>query len=137
VTALQCNLDPDRLLPHSNRAGANMHLEDFDASVKMAQGNWSSRPGMRSYVHGSLQHASKITSALHDIQMCPVAQLRTFFMPSPDPSWPFRIPGTHSPFGPPDTVGLVLRPCLPSTLVSIQLGLAGRSQRLSYTQLHS
>ena len=38
MTALQCNLDPDRLLPHSNRAGANMHLEDFDDSVKMAQG---------------------------------------------------------------------------------------------------
>jgi hypothetical protein len=86
MTALQCNLDPDRLLPHSNRAGANMHLEDFDDSVKMAQGNWSSRPGMRSYVHGSLQHASKVTSALHDIQICPVAQLRTFFMPSPDPA---------------------------------------------------
>ena len=40
---------------------------------------------MRSYVHGSLQHASKVTAALHDIQICPVAQLRTFFMPSPDP----------------------------------------------------
>ena len=81
LTALRSGLDPERVLPHSNRSGPNMQLEDFEDSVKMAQGNWTTLPGMRSYVHGSLKHASKVTSALHDIQMCPVAHLRTFFMP--------------------------------------------------------
>ena len=57
-----------------------MHLEDFEDSVKIAQGNWASRPGMKSYVHGSLQHANKVTSAIHNLQMCPVVQLRTLLL---------------------------------------------------------
>ena len=92
LTALRSGLDPGRVLPHSNRSGPNMQLEDFEDSVKMAQGNWTTLPGMRSYVHGSLKHASKVTSALHDIQMCPVAHLRTFFMPICDP--PSSAPDT-------------------------------------------
>jgi len=68
------DLDPARMKMHSSvRSGALVALENETDAVKQRQGCWSSTEGMCNYLRGTLQHASHVSSLLHDSSLCPIS----------------------------------------------------------------
>lgn len=81
--ALHVGLDPRRLVPHSPRVAALMQLSDHGSEVHCRQGNWSNPKSLTPYVRGSLKHAYKVSSNLHDTSIVDLDYLRLMFMTPP------------------------------------------------------
>ena len=79
AVAVECKLDPKRLVPHSFRSGAQAQLELEDIARRMQQGGWKSAEGARVYARTALAHAHAVTDQLHNAAACPIKQTRLLF----------------------------------------------------------
>ena len=70
--AIECDLDPLRLLPHSLRSGVNAQIELESEERRIQQGGWHSYEGMSVYDRKMLAHARSIAALVHDHDACPL-----------------------------------------------------------------
>jgi hypothetical protein len=77
ILAIAFNIPVARLLPHSLRYGALLHIAaaGHDDHTKMAQGAWESLSGMRHYWRATTDHARAVASDLHDPSLAPLSHL--------------------------------------------------------------
>jgi hypothetical protein len=88
AVAVECKLDPARLVPHSFRSGAQAQLELEDIARRMQQGGWKSAAGARVYARTALAHAHAVTEQLHNVDACPIDQTRLLFTTHDDVGGP-------------------------------------------------
>jgi len=79
AVAVECKLDPKRLVPHSFRSGAQAQLELESIERRMQQGGWRSAEGARTYARTALAHAHAVAAQLHNSAACPIEQTRLIF----------------------------------------------------------
>ena len=91
AAAIDCKVEPSRLVPHSFRSGAQAQLELEDIARRMQQGGWKSAEGARTYARTALAHAHAVTHQLHNADVCPIDQTRLLFMNHTDVG-SFRAP---------------------------------------------
>jgi hypothetical protein len=73
ITADRLGMDGGRMVPHSIRFGGPQQLEEADEETQMAQGNWRSVQGMKTYTRRSIKHARTVTKMLHAPASCPLS----------------------------------------------------------------
>jgi hypothetical protein len=73
LVAVDLNLDPARLLPHSLRSGVLAQIELEPDERKEQQGGWLSKAGMKTYASKCLAHANAIRHLIHDHTLCPLS----------------------------------------------------------------